>query len=142
MPRSLDRRIGNYQYAWLRWDLWKRTDGKCSYCLGEISEWECELDHVVPTVWDRVDEPWNLWPCCRSCNRSKGSRMARHWISSTLKRRLLKSGNNADWVEQWCAHVRSCAVLVEETYMQTFNSDMNEWIETPFAETIRWKRET
>lgn len=57
-----------------RYMLYKRDDGKCSYCGKEISQHEATIDHIIPkaqggkTVWE------NVALSCRRCNCLKDSR--------------------------------------------------------------------
>lgn len=60
-------------------------DGKCEYCESRPAT---TLDHFVPLVRHAKptvyrEDAWNLVPCCRECNSSKGGRTYEEWFRST-----------------------------------------------------------
>lgn len=57
---------------------------KCAYCSDPATEW----DHFHPLIKDKkpsgyVTEIFNLVPCCRNCNSSKGNREWRDWMENS-----------------------------------------------------------
>lgn len=51
---------------------------RCAYCGGPFED----LDHVIPLSRGGSKRPANLRPACRHCNRSKGTKMLKEWMSS------------------------------------------------------------
>lgn len=59
-----------------------RDDGKCVYC-GKIAP-DGDLDHVLPLSRGGTDSIDNLVWSCVSCNRSRGDKTLREWITGQL----------------------------------------------------------
>lgn len=76
--------------------LWNESGGRCFYCARFINDRldRC-IDHVVPKRQNGPDEIWNLVPCCKSCNSSKGSSWASRWAIG-LHCRLINWGVDRD----------------------------------------------
>lgn len=57
-----------------RMNVWIRDEGKCQYCLKNVSSQDFTLDHVLPrklggtTIWT------NVVTCCYLCNQRKGDK--------------------------------------------------------------------
>lgn len=49
----------------------------CAYC--GTTEEEIEIDHIVPLSRGGTNDPENLAPACRPCNRSKWNRLPDEW---------------------------------------------------------------
>lgn len=55
------------------------TEGLCVYDCGRPA---IGLDHIVPVSKGGLTAPWNLVPCCRSCNSSKRGRDLNEWLGA------------------------------------------------------------
>lgn len=54
----------------------KSKKGKCSYCGKSLAPGKGEADHIVPRSRGGTNSKKNLQRTCRTCNRSKGNRIA------------------------------------------------------------------
>jgi hypothetical protein len=59
----------------LRWEVWSRDDFRCQNC-GSRSH--LEVDHIMPESKGGQTISSNLQTLCRSCNASKGAKVADH----------------------------------------------------------------
>ena len=59
----------------------KRDNATCQYCGKNASDGEA--DHVLPLSRGGTDAMTNLVWACETCNRSKGSKPPREWLTST-----------------------------------------------------------
>ena len=67
--------------------LWDKTDGHCAYCgLSFSSPDEMTVDHAVARARGGAHERANMFPCCRACNATKGSRPL-GYLRDVLQRR-------------------------------------------------------
>lgn len=56
--------------------VWAMFDGRCYYCGIQTNPFSTfSIDHKVPKSRGGTDCLYNLVPCCRRCNSSKGARM-------------------------------------------------------------------
>lgn len=69
----------------VEWDA-KRAlyQGRCAYC-GRRSR-SLEMDHVIPLARGGHHVVDNVVPACRSCNRSKGSKLVAEWRDERSRR--------------------------------------------------------
>jgi len=58
-------------------DVYARFDGRCAYCLSELSEWH--YDHIYPKSRGGPDEFGNLALSCPKCNQSKHDKTPDEW---------------------------------------------------------------
>lgn len=67
--------------------LWDKTDGHCAYC-GVLfsSPKDMTTDHLHPRALGGGDGKNNRFPCCKSCNQTKGSRPL-SYLREVLQRR-------------------------------------------------------
>lgn len=74
---------------------------RCAYCSDPATEW----DHFHPLIKDKkpsgyVTEIFNLVPCCRNCNSSKGNREWKEWMKdSTPAKSPLGRGKDPKLIE-------------------------------------------
>ena len=67
---------GKYQRSirFSRRNVWIRDEGKCQYCINDVSFSTFTIDHIIPktaggkTVWE------NVVTCCYDCNQKKGEK--------------------------------------------------------------------
>jgi hypothetical protein len=66
--------------------VYRKCDGRCAYCGNDIELAQMQVDHLIPTYWNwddaeclrnnvvrGTDDPENLMPTCRRCNKWKSS---------------------------------------------------------------------
>lgn len=56
-------------------EKWKTDKKVCQYCLQDFDT----IDHVIPLYRGGTNSIFNLVPCCRKCNSSKGSKLLSEW---------------------------------------------------------------
>ncbi len=72
-------------YARYRTTLYQR-DKRCVYCgMDLLSESAATLDHQVPRCRGGLNQPWNLWLSCKTCNSAKGNRTALEWLDDLAR---------------------------------------------------------
>jgi predicted DNA-binding transcriptional regulator len=69
--------------------LIKREQGRCFYCLKEISTDTCELDHVIPQVNDGNNSYKNIVAACHKCNTRKQGQTTENFLRSLYRQDLL-----------------------------------------------------
>lgn len=57
---------------------------QCLYCGNTYDPDELTLDHVHPRCMGGSSLTTNLIPCCRECNRAKGSKNWLSWMRETF----------------------------------------------------------
>lgn len=59
-------------------------DGKCEYCeekdANTLDHYMCLVKNSKPTEY--CNDTWNLIPCCKDCNSSKGGKTFNEWFHS------------------------------------------------------------
>ena len=52
-----------------------QADDRCGYCLSpqHLVLGKLEIEHIIPTAHDGLDDEENLWLSCRLCNSAKGT---------------------------------------------------------------------
>ena len=60
---------------------WINDERTCIYCGG----FPDTVDHITPLVRGGTNEIFNLAPCCKSCNSSKGSKLIHEWMQSKVQ---------------------------------------------------------
>lgn len=60
---------------------WIEEGRSCIYC----NDFADTVDHITPLVRGGTNEIFNLAPCCKSCNSSKGSRLIHEWVQSKVQ---------------------------------------------------------
>lgn len=63
--------------------LFLRDGGRCRYCNAPLSQFDFEVDHVVPVAMGGSNRISNLVCACSSCNQRKGARV---WTPRPLRR--------------------------------------------------------
>jgi len=58
--------------------LYKSQNGKCWYCLIDISKY-FEVDHRIPISRGGSNDVGNLCLTCQKCNQSKGAKLVHEW---------------------------------------------------------------
>jgi CRISPR/Cas system Type II protein with McrA/HNH and RuvC-like nuclease domain len=67
--------------------LLARENNMCFYCLKQLAETTCELDHLVPQA-EKLDNSYrNIVAACHACNKSKGEQAAPDFV-----RKLYREG--------------------------------------------------
>ena len=66
-----------------------RESGACFYCLSEISEENCELDHVVSQLNGCNNGYRNIVASCHKCNTRKQAQDAEDFLRSHFRKGLL-----------------------------------------------------
>lgn len=72
--------------------VYNLTGGRCAYCGQKLEYRDMQVDHVVPLYHGGADEPFNMFPTCRSCNHYKRSMELDRWreqleaVPATLER--------------------------------------------------------
>jgi 5-methylcytosine-specific restriction endonuclease McrA len=69
--------------------LVSRQDGVCFYCLKNLDETSCELDHLVPQVEVLDNSYRNIVVACHGCNKAKGDFPAPDFIRQLYRRGVL-----------------------------------------------------
>lgn len=64
--------------ARVRYFVFERDGGHCSYCGADVSE-SFHIDHAVPVAYGGGNDPDNLALACATCNLSKGARTPDEW---------------------------------------------------------------
>jgi 5-methylcytosine-specific restriction endonuclease McrA len=97
LPRRADEGVGKLDieeidfYSDRRYlsALMEREGGKCFYCLRDITEESCELDHVVSQLHGGSNDYRNVAATCHSCNTRKQESAADNFLRLLLRRGLL-----------------------------------------------------
>jgi len=67
--------------------IWGKTEGICWYCGVNLTPFNFTTDHVIPISSEEGSSAfWNMVPCCKSCNSSKGSRTLDQFRAVLLKK--------------------------------------------------------
>lgn len=53
--------------------IYKKYNGHCAYCGEKISEWDMQIDHLIPIHNGGADDISNYMPSCRMCNFYKST---------------------------------------------------------------------
>ena len=69
--------------------LLAREQKQCFYCLSEISEDTCELDHVISQLNGGDNSYRNIVASCHQCNTKKQGNSAKDFIRQLYRRSLL-----------------------------------------------------
>ena len=69
--------------------LLAREGNCCFYCLANVTEENCELDHVVPQVVVADNSYRNIVISCHSCNRKKSGQNAQDYLRAIYRQGLL-----------------------------------------------------
>lgn len=69
--------------------LLEREGDSCFYCLANVTEDNCELDHVVPKSVIEDNSFRNIVVSCHSCNRKKGGQNAQEYLRAIYRQGLL-----------------------------------------------------
>jgi 5-methylcytosine-specific restriction endonuclease McrA len=69
--------------------LLSRERGQCFYCLREMTEDSCELDHVISQVSGGDNSYRNIVASCHQCNTKKSGNSAENHIRQLFRKGLL-----------------------------------------------------
>lgn len=69
--------------------LLEREGYSCFYCLANVTEENCELDHVVPKATVEDNSYRNIVVSCHSCNRKKSGQNAQEYLRAIYRQGLL-----------------------------------------------------
>lgn len=69
--------------------LLEREGSSCFYCLANVTEENCELDHVVPKSLIEDNSFRNIVVSCHSCNRKKGGQNVQEYLRAIYRQGLL-----------------------------------------------------
>lgn len=72
--------------------LLAREHSRCFYCLRELSEVDCVLDHATPQVERGNNSYRNVVVSCHSCNSLKQGQTPEDYIRSLYRRGVLDNG--------------------------------------------------
>ena len=53
----------------------EKTGGVCAVCGRVLQQEKVTIEHYIPKYHGGTDDERNLLPLCKSCNKSKGSRI-------------------------------------------------------------------
>jgi 5-methylcytosine-specific restriction endonuclease McrA len=70
-----------------RVQIYQRDHKKCYICDIPLLINQIELDHIIPVVLGGSSDPSNIACSCRSCNRSKGTKVGLKQIAKLLELR-------------------------------------------------------
>lgn len=54
-------------------EIWEKSNGVCAHCGKPSTGSDRTVDHVIPQILGGGNDPRNLMPLCRSCNKSRAS---------------------------------------------------------------------
>lgn len=60
------------------------TNPTCIYCGGKLKSATATLDHGIPRAKGGLNQPWNLWLSCKTCNVAKGNRSVLEWLDDLI----------------------------------------------------------
>lgn len=88
--------------------VWAMTDGRCFYCGRATNPFAsfC-VDHVQPLIRGGTSDIDNLVPCCKDCNRCKGTLLLDEWQTARRARHRelesfrLQAGHGSLGSEPW-----------------------------------------
>lgn len=69
--------------------LLEREGYNCFYCLANVTEENCELDHVIPQAAVADNSYRNIVISCHSCNRKKSGQNAQAYLRAIYRQGLL-----------------------------------------------------
>jgi len=72
--------------------IWQKTRGRCVYCGDRLSPFDKRgytYEHVEPQALGGGHEIDNLYPCCKSCNSSKGKKTMEEYRDYVKEKRGL-----------------------------------------------------
>jgi len=72
--------------------IWQKTRGRCVYCGDRLSPFDKRgytYEHVEPQALGGGHEIDNLYPCCKSCNSSKGKKTLEEYRDYVKEKRGL-----------------------------------------------------
>jgi 5-methylcytosine-specific restriction endonuclease McrA len=69
--------------------LLEREGYSCFYCLANVTEENCELDHVIPQAAVADNSYRNIVVSCHSCNRKKSGQNAQDYLRAIYRQGLL-----------------------------------------------------
>jgi hypothetical protein len=78
--------------------LLKREQGRCFYCLKEIKEESCELDHVTSQLNGGDNGYRNIVAACHQCNTKKQGRSAEDHVRQLFRKSMLSEKELEDRV--------------------------------------------
>lgn len=55
--------------------LLEKTGGVCAVCGRSLAYSKVTIEHYIPKYRGGTDDERNLFPLCKNCNKSKGSRI-------------------------------------------------------------------
>jgi len=74
----------------------ERENGRCFYCLRQLSSGNCELDHVIPQV-NGIDNSYrNIVSTCHECNTTKQGRSGEDFVRGLYRDGLLSQAESKD----------------------------------------------
>ena len=56
-----------------RKSIWQKSSGVCAHCGKRPQESEKTVDHAIPVILGGGNDPRNLMPLCKKCNKDKAS---------------------------------------------------------------------
>jgi hypothetical protein len=114
-------------------------NGICEYCEKNEAN---TMDHYNPLIIDTMpsqycNDPWNLIPCCSTCNSSKGSQQFAVWLNGSGKKNPFRTMSQEDFTRisakferyepeyQKYHYKKSCPM----TLVSELKNDMSECLE-------------
>jgi len=74
-----------------RSSIFEREEGKCFYCLRELTTENYGIDHVDPQIQNSDNTYRNVVAACHGCNSSKGGTKGQDYIRGLYRRGLLSA---------------------------------------------------
>lgn len=96
LKSNKNKKINSIRFS--RNNIWLRDEGKCQYCLDNVSFTNFTVDHVVPkcnggkTTWE------NIVVCCYKCNQKKGEKTLKE--SGFKLNKIPKKPNSLPFITQ------------------------------------------
>jgi hypothetical protein len=79
--------------------VYRKTDGKCTYCGGDLSPNTFVVDHILPRKQGGGDEFANLAPACPSCNGKKTRWTPEEYKCLLIERAVYALAEYARWIQ-------------------------------------------
>lgn len=99
-----------------RKEIWKKSGGVCAHCGKQTPPNQQTVDHAIPQILGGGNDPRNLMPLCKACNKSRASGeiipetyycYAKRWALDDLQ----------EYIRQWkIQHTRADGTVTVERF--------------------------